>query len=469
MNPDAGQREPRPPFSSSDLDAPHLTDMGNGERFARDHRENVRYCHPWKKWLVWDTCRWKPDNAGDIMAKAKITVKAIYADAHYSEAKDDRTKLAAHAAASEAERRLAAMLTLAASEPGIPVVPEQLDQDPWSFNVINGTIDLKTATLRPHRRDDYLTKLAPVLYDPDATCPTWLAFLDRIFAGNQRLIGFVQKAIGYGLTGDTSEQCFFVFWGAGSNGKSTLVMATMNAIGDYALQTPVETLLVKKYDGSIPNDVARLKGARFVAAAESGMGRALAEGLVKQMTGGEKLPARFLHAEWFEFAPAFKLFLATNHRPVIRGTDYAIWRRVRLVPFMVTIPESEQDCQLPDKLKLELPGILAWAVQGCLAWQREGLKPPQEVQDATAEYRSDMDVVGDFLAERFVKDRLGSVTAASMAEAYLSWCRDANEKPMTKTALGLALSERGYDKARIRHVWTWLGLRLRAPGEDSEE
>jgi putative DNA primase/helicase len=349
-----------------------------------------------------------------------------------------------------------------------------LDQDPWALNVRNGTLDLQLehVRLREHRREDLLTKLIPIDYDPAAACPTFLRFLEQIFGGQQALIRFLQKAIGYALTGFTSEQVFFVLHGIGANGKSTLTQTIRTLLAGYAATLAADSLLAKKGDPGflVMNDLFGVLGARYVTVSESDMGRRLAEGLVKQLTGGESMKVKKLYSDLFEIDMQFKLFLSTNHRPVVRGVDHAIWRRIRLIPFDVVIPDDQQDHALLEKLQAERPGILRWAVEGCLVWQREGLGTPDEVRRATAAYRDEMDTLGDFLRERCVVDVFESVTAAELYGAYLDWGKSAGEAhALTKKALGMQLSERGFTKHKISGERGWLGLRLRAPLEPLAE
>jgi putative DNA primase/helicase len=376
---------------------------------------------------------------------------------------DKAKALVKHALRSEAHKAIGAMVALARSEPGIPVTADQLDRNPWLFNVDNDTLDLRTNDLRRHRREDLITRLAPVSYDPDATCPTWLAFLDRIMDSNQDLIQFLQRAIGYTLTGSARERVLFMLHGTGANGKSTLLETVAGLLGDYAKSTRAETLLVKTYDGGIPNDLAALKGARFVSTSETEEGKRLAEALVKALTGGDTLSARFLRGEFFTFRATFKLWLATNHKPVIRGTDPAIWDRIKLVPFEIRIREEEQDKELPSKLQLERPGILTWALRGCLDWQqRHGLGVPTAVREATANYRRDMDVVAAFLDECCVVADGARVSARDLYKAYESWCHDSGEKPMTQKSLSLRLQEKAFVPARLDRNGTrgWKGVGL---------
>lgn len=456
--------QPWPVAEPPDLDGFALTDLGNAERLASRHGRDLRFCDPWGKWLVWDGQRWKQDDLREIDRRANETVRAIYHAAGNEPDPDRRAALGKWAGKSEADARRRAMIS--GGRAFVPILPDALDADPWLLNVDNGTLDLRSGELRAHRRADHITRLAPVDHDPNATAPTWAAFLQRIFAGDRDLIGFLQRAVGYSLTGDTGEQVFFILHGTGANGKSTLLEALAAMMGDYGQKTPTETLLVK-HGGGISNDVARLRGARLVTAVEAEEGQRLAESLVKQLTGGDTITARFLYQESFEFAPAFKLWLATNHKPTIRGTDYAIWRRVRLIPFTVTIPEKEQDRTLGDKLKAELPGILAWAARGCLDWQREGLGMPEAVKAATAAYQVEQDTLAAWLDECCILAPNATGRAGQLYKSYQTWAEANGEKPMTGHKFGRTLAERGFDKYKDRAGWAYMGLGL-AESEDNE-
>jgi putative DNA primase/helicase len=448
-----GYESPKPPQGYN------LTDLGNAERFVAQHGENVRYCYSWRTWLFWTGTRWERDNTGQVHRLAKETVRSIYREASDSTDEDRRKALAKHAAASESETRIRAMIELAKSE--VPASPDDLDADPWLLNVLNGTIDLRTEELREHRREDLITKIAPVEYTPRALAPTWGAFLERVLPGEE-LRRFVQRAAGYSATGATSEQCMFIHHGPGANGKSTFQETLSAALGDYAMRTPTETLLVKR-SGGVPNDIARLKGARFVTASETEEGRRLAESLVKDLTGQDTISARFMWAEWFDFKPTHTLHLSTNHRPEIRGTDAAIWRRIRLIPWAVTIPPTEQDRKLADKLRDELPGVLAWIVRGCSEWRREGLQAPEEVRKATMAYRAEMDVLAAFLADCCLRSADEEAFAGELWGAWKRWCEETGEQAGTQKRFGGRLAERGFlnhrDSKTGRKVWAGLSLR----------
>jgi putative DNA primase/helicase len=421
-----------------------------------------------RRWLVWNEGRWVADDICDIQRRAKDTARLIYEEAAAAKDSDERKKLAKWAARSESEGRIRAMISLARSEPGIVVRPSQLDADPWLLNCANGTVDLRTGELRPHRPGDLCTKQVSVEYDPGASCPTWNEFLAEIMNYNLRLVSFLQLAVGYSLTGDTSEQILFLLYGTGANGKTTFLENIKAVLGGYATQADFTTFLARKYD-SVRNDVARLAGARFVSAIEADTDRRLSEVLIKSITGGDTIAARFLYAEFFEFHPQFKLFLAANHKPIIRGTDIAVWRRIRLIPFAVTIPPERQDRKLPEKLRAELRGVLAWAVRGCLAWQEHGLGAPEEVEAATACYREEMDVLGGFLSECCAQGQERRTKASELYQAYIQWCVANGEHPVKQRTFGMKLTERGFQRfrgAQGARMWKGIGLVTGVPESD---
>ena len=438
------------------------TDSGNAERLADRHGANLRYCYPWGKWLVYDGTRWRVDDKGAVVRLAKDTARGIFEEA--KEAPDDETakRLGKWATSSLSESKLRSMISLAQSEPGIPVLPEEMDVSKDLLNVLNGTIDLRTGELREHRRGDLITKLAPVEYDPHADAPTWAGFLERALPAEE-LRTFVQRATGYSATGDTSEQCLFIHHGVGANGKSTSQEAIATALGDYAMRAPTEMLMAKR-PGGVPNDVARLRGARFVVASETEEGRRLAESLVKDLTGQDTVTARFMKAEWFDFKPTHKLHLSTNHKPEIRGTDVAMWRRIRLVPWTVTIPPAEQDKHLLEKLRSELPGILAWIVRGCVEWRRGGLNAPEEVRKATSAYRAEMDVLAAFLEDCCILRPGTSALATPLYITYKEWCESNGEHIEKQRRFGMRLTERGLQRAKVGGVYKWHGIGLRHSG-----
>jgi putative DNA primase/helicase len=427
------------------LTAPFKTDLVNARRFCVVHGHEVRYNATEARWYRWDGQRWTADQRLDVQRLAsEITALMIKAGKRLPG--DDGKAVVAAAAALQGAGKQRAMLELARVQRGMTILADELDADPWLLNVANGILDLRTGELGPHDPAKLCTKLAAVAYLPPEECeaPIWEAYLDSTFGGDQALIAYLQKAVGYSLTGITSEQCFHLLHGLGANGKSTFLEVLGLLLGSYAIESPFETFLSAQRAGNAPrNDLARLKGARLVRSAEAAEGARFDEAVIKSLTGGDTIVARYLFAEHFEFKPQFKLWLAANHRPVIRGTDYAIWRRVRLVPFEVTIAPEKRDGRLLQKLEQELPGILRWAVQGCLAWQAERLQPPAVVQLASDQYRSESDVMGEFLAD-CCQIGLGEVRAGKLYQAYRSWCQDSGHAPLNETNFGRRLTERGY-------------------------
>ena len=442
----------------------HLTDLGNAKRLVARHGGDLLFCHAWDKWVINTGRRWVVDDTAEILRRAKDMVGSIYAEAADAPDPTARKAIADHAKRSESEARITGAIALTESELGIPVRPDELDRNLWALNVNNGTIDLRTGKLLPHDPADLITKLAPVDFDPDAKCPTFEAFLTRIMGDKPTLVNYMQRLIGYTLTGITTEEIMLILWGGGDNGKTTLIEMLRDLLGDYAAGTPPETFVGRR-DGTIPNDIARLKGKRFVATAEAEEGKPLSESLIKRLTGRDTISARFMRGEWFDFRPEFKPWLATNHKPTVRGQDRAIWDRLKLIPFTVTIPEAEQDKNLANRLRKELPGILAWAVRGCLQWQEDGLGAPDEVIEATGSYRAEQDTLGAFIDDECTLAENAKATAKSLYAAYRQWCKLHGEEPMTRTAFGLQLGERGLTASRGRSARWWKGIGLAAQPE----
>ncbi|MDA2933439.1 phage/plasmid primase, P4 family [Acidobacteria bacterium AH-259-D05] len=454
----------RPEPKMAGLGAYHTTDMGNSRRLVDLHGHDLKFISQ-AGWYHWTGKRWEKDETGEVIRRMKNTVRSIYTEAANTSSDDFRKKLSKHATSSESDHKIRAAISLAQSELEVVATFNQFDANPFLLNVNNGTLDLTNGELQEHSREDLISRISPVDYEGDVAAPIFARFLHRIMDGNTDLMGFIQRACGYVCSGDTREQCLFILHGLGANGKTTLIQVISAALGDYAIQTPSDTLLIRRNEG-IPNDIARLKGARLVTASEAEEGKRLAESLVKQMTGGDKVTARFLHREFFEFEPTFKVFLATNHKPIIWGTDTAIWRRIRLVPFDVTIAPKEQDKELLKKLLDELPGILHWAVSGCLEWQQAGLRPPKEVRRATGAYMQEMDVLGTFVSECCSTGSALHESASNLYEAYKEWAEENGEYTFSQKRLGKYLSEKGFESTRItsgpdRGKKEWLGIEVK--------
>lgn len=438
----------------------NCTDCGNAKRLVARYGNVIRYCYAWKKWIVWNGKVWTVDNDGQILRLAKDTVKHVYLESPQFSDENRRKSIAMWAVQSESEHRIKAMVSLAHSEPGIPIAPDQFDVNPYLLNCPNGTLDLKTGELRPHNANDSISKILPFEYYQEARCEEWLKFLERIMGGNYDLIRFLQRSVGYCLTGDTSEQCLFLLHGAGANGKSTFITILNLLLGDYAQTANFETFLVKSQE-RVNNDIARMQGKRLISAIEAEGERRLSEVLVKQLTGGDVVTARFLYGEFFEFQPQFKIVLACNHKPIIKGTDHAIWRRIKLIPFSITIPENERDKKLIEKLKAELPGILAWAVKGCLEWQREGLCEPEEVKRATNGYQTEMDVLQAFIADCCVVNQDIKAKSCILYAAYKKWCEENNESVLPNAQFGRRLGEKGFTSQKSNGNW-WKGIGVKS-------
>ncbi len=466
-----GSDEPAPPPARIGPSlVPHLTDQGNALRMVRAFGQNFRHCHVWDKSLVWDGKRWRLDETAEMERFAKETVRRMYAEAAAAMDEATRKALVAHALRSESAGRLAAMIKLARSEPGISVLPVDLDRDPWLLNCENGCLNLRTGRLRQHDRKDMITKVCPTPFDSKALCPTWQRFLQDVFSNDQEMIDYLQRLVGYALTGDVREQKLPVFWGGGGNGKTTLINAILEVLGDNYGMSATADLLLAKHGERHPTELADLHGKRLVVATESDKGRRLNEALVKTLTGGDRIRARRMREDFWEFSPTHKVVLVTNNRPEVRGTDHGIWRRVQLVPFTVTFPESAQDKSLATKLRAEAAGILNWAVGGALAWKTVGLRPPASVVTATESYRSDEDAIGAFLSEAC---RVGTESfrcrASALYQRFRKWVAESGEKgdlaDLSQRRFGSEMTARGFKREKSNGIW-YLGVAIRE--EESE-
>lgn len=459
------------------------TDYGNAERMVDLHGGDLRFVYKWGKWLAWVNRKWDLNSDGEVNRRAKMTVRRMYQSAGLmsteASALADETdrkaeieaagKLMKWARTSEGRSRLEAMIAVAESELTIPVQPDELDLDPWLINCMNGTLDLRTGILSEHRRDDLITKLAPVAYDPDAQCPLFMQFLYRIMDDSEALVTYLQRAIGYSLTGMIGDHCLFVCYGRGRNGKSTFLDTFQGLLGDYSHKMPSDLLMVRRGE-SHPTELTLLYRVRFAPASETTEGRKLDETTVKDLTGGERITARRMREDFWQFDPTHHLWLATNHKPIIHGSDLGIWSRIKLIPFQVTIPIEERDPALWVKLRDEWAGILAWAVRGCLAWQGGGLQDPPEVYQATAEYHEQMDVMGDFVRDLCVEEQGARVSSRELYAAYQEWTKATGERNLRRIEFGQRLEERGYMTGRgTKGIRLWRGIRLKTNDEPVDE
>jgi putative DNA primase/helicase len=442
-----------------------LTDLGNAERLIARYGPDLRFCHPWRKWIVWDGRRWAIDRTGAARCRMRHTVRAIAAEAAAEDNDHRRKDLMRWAIDSEKKDRIAAALHLAEAESGVPILPEQLNPDRWLLNCVNGTVDLRSGRLRPHRREDLITQLCPVVFDPDAMCPLWSSTLELFLGGNAELIDFFERLFGYSLVGVIRDQLLAVCYGTGANGKSTLLGALLEVLGpDYAMKAAPDMFMAKKHE-SHPTDRADLFGKRLVVAIETESGHRLNEVLIKELTGGDAIRARRMREDYWQFDPTHTLIMATNHRPVIRGTDNGIWRRLKLIPFTVSVSDERADKTVPERLRAEYPGILAWCVRGCLEWQARGLATPSEVVEATDGYRREQDLIGSFLAECTRSDPSFRTRASVLYARYKAWGEAGSEFIATQTAFALALQERGFQKHISNGKW-YLGIGLVDSGGD---
>jgi putative DNA primase/helicase len=432
------------------------TDVANGERFADHWRDRFK----WMKgfgWVEWGGRRWRIVVTNLLPAAAEVARK-IYREAEGESDRKAGAALARWADASQNIQRLQAMTKYASGLLAKDVV--SFDADPFALNVMNGILDLRTGRLKPHDPRALCTKLAPVHFDPNASAPRFLQFLHRIFNGNAGLISFVQQWLGYCVTGDNNQQILAIFHGEGANGKSTLLAVVVALLGDYAGIAPDSLLTVSKQHQH-PTDLAGLRELRLVVASETeGNGKLRIE-LIKRMTGEEMLVARLMRQDFCTFKRTFKILLQTNHRPRVNDDGEAVWRRLRLIPFNVVIPESERDAALSDKLKAESSGILNWLLEGCLAVLANGLTCPPEVMEATRLYREESDGIGEWLSECCLKNsRKDFTSTADLRRSYEAWCQEQGDLPVTGKTMAERLRKWNCVPGKRAGVRGWFGLQL---------
>lgn len=448
-----GQRDP------DDAGGERYTDMANAQLLAAEAEGKIAHADEMAShWLVYDGTRLKEEPRHAIVPFVKEVAQRLYREAKVIEDEDQRELKLRGAAKLESRVGCDAAIELAQAQPALRIKIERLDQHPLWLNTPSGTLDLATDEMHAHRFEDFITHVTDAPYEPEATCPGWLAFLEEVLP-DAEVRAFMQRSVGYALTDSIEEQCLWLLHGSGRNGKSTFLNVLRRVLGDYAASTHASTLMVKKHGDDKRNDLAALRGSRLVTVSESETGQQLAEALLKQLTGGDPLTVRKLYAEFFSFTPSFKIFIACNHKPDVRGQDLAIWRRIHLVPFDVTIPLDRVDPNLVGKLVAEGPGILAWMVEGFKAWQQDGLRPPEAVIAATEQYKHESDVLADFLETSTVRGPAQRATAQELFTAYLDWARRTGTRyTMNQKMLGTALEERGFQPVKVQGARGWQGL-----------
>ena len=436
-----------------------LTEAGAAERFARLHADAVRFDHRRNRWLMWTDHRWRPDADAAVMRLALTFVRAWQREAVEHPNRDHREAVMRFALRLERRDGLSNMLSLARTLKPIADAGDGWDKHQRLLCTTNGVVNLRTGTLRPGDPGDRITMSTTVAYDPTARCPRWERVIRDIFDSDADLIAYVQRALGYSLTGDTSEQCLFLLYGTGANGKGTFSNTLARVLGDYAWNMPFATIELRDRT-AIPNDLAALVGRRFVTASETNDGTRLNESRVKALTGGDPITARFLHGEFFSFDPVAKFWLSVNHKPVVRDDSHGFWRRIQLIPFRRTFA---RDPQLDATLAQEAVGILAWCVAGCLRWQEVGLEPPPLVTDATREYATDSDPLGGFLEDACEQDPYAQVRASELFDHYRRWADGhglGDRERLSSTMFGRKVSDR-LRREKTRAGWVYFGVTRR--------
>lgn len=451
------------------------TDVGNAERFVRDNGSDVHYCHATSSWYIWNGRQWLVDCVGQVRCRARATVRSIYAEAAVITKDSDRVKMADWAKTSEGNARITAMLSEAESMPPVPIELNAFDNDINLLNVQNGTIDLTTGKLHPHRKDDMISKMAPTMFVEDAQCP----MLDKFLATSvpdADVRSFLPRAVGYTLTGSTEEEALFMVHGPTAAGKSTLMEGLISTLGPYGVTLDFSVLLKAKSDpdgrGANP-EISKLPGIRLAMSIEVDEGRTLAEGLVKSMTGGDTISARGLYEKRnTEFIPQFKLWLVANDAPNMKSTDDALWRRIVVIPFNHTIPVEDRDPAVKRTLRNTDEGrsaLLWWAVKGCLEYKRIGLQVPESISTATSDMRIEMDPLHDFFVDWCQFGPEFQTPASQLRDTYLGWCDTNKARPINTKRVAASLKAKGCENISNGTQRIWLNLGIVEGGGGSAE
>lgn len=440
------------------------TDAGNAEFLAHLYRDQVRFDHRRRRWLVWRGHRWEPDRDGYVARLAIEAARKRYEQAASIGDLRERQRVATWAVSSESRQKVDACLALAKNLLPIADKGDGWDSDPWLLGVPNGVLDLKTGELRPGRPEDHITMTTGIPFDAHAKCPRWERFLEEVFV-DRDLIQWIRRALGYSLTGDTSEQVVFLGYGIGANGKGAFANALHYALGDYAYSAPFSTFELYQRAG-IPNDLASLENRRFVCSSETNDDTRLNEARIKALSGCDPMTARYLHQEFFTFMPHLKLWLACNHRPRVLDDSFGFWRRVRLIPFTQQFSGKSADPRLGEKLRAEAPGILAWLIRSCLEWQRGGLEPvPNAVRAATSAYQQESDPLGSFISECCLEVPHATAQAAALYAAYKTWAESqglSQREMFSSTQFGRRMADR-FQKTKTRERTIYQGIGLLEP------
>lgn len=443
-------------------------DTGNAQRFYEAYKEVTRFSYTRKNWYFYNGKIWVIDQEGKVKSLVDGLVEQMKKEPVYvADGVDEdaaRKNLQKHIKYSRGSNGKTNMLKEA--QHLLPIQVQDFDKDLHLFNVQNGYIDLKAGKLLDHDKEKYFSKISTVEFTDKIDCPLWEQFLDDIFEGDTELIKYIQRAIGYSLSGTTEEQVMFILFGSGRNGKSVFLDIIGEIFGSYAINIQPQTIMVKQQTSGATSDIARLDGARFVTTTEPNEGVRLDEGLVKQLTGSDKVTARRMYESEFEFIPQFKLWMATNHKPIIRGTDEGIWRRLAVIPFNLNLSEDEMDKHLKNKLKRELTAILNWAVEGYMEWQRIGLKEPQAIRDQRQEYRLEMDSVEAFIEDMCTTGATCRDTAKTLYAAYREWASTNGQYMMSSTKFGREMAKK-YPKLKSSGTIHYKGVRLKSIQNDS--